>query len=158
MHNHVALAAEKVGAMVGWAQKLSRLGKLEDDSTPHSGSEKRDSERVKVPIWAHIRLERGEHRTKGYIKNISKGGAFVETSEYWKQGDQFEFQFMIPQSPEPIVGTASVAWVRQDWGTAAEPPGMGIQFIEFKGRAQKDLDFFISRQMKAMEKKTTGSR
>ena len=63
------------------------------------------------------------------IRNISMGGFFVGTKAPLKNGSIVEFQFSIPGFADAVRGRGVVRW-SNDGSMRAQPPGMGIEFLE----------------------------
>lgn len=62
-----------------------------------------------------------------YIRNISKGGLFIETRKPLPLGTQLKLKFRLPGSDRPIETDGVVQWVI-DSSSGDSKPGMGVQF------------------------------
>lgn len=71
-----------------------------------------------------------ESLVNAYTENISCGGLFIKTPKPLPKGEALAIKLQIPGEAEPIKVEAVVAWSRADAGSAENPPGMGIQFIQ----------------------------
>jgi Tfp pilus assembly protein PilZ len=65
------------------------------------------------------------------IRNISLGGAFVESVAQLKFGDSIRVQFVVPQLHESIDVAAEVRWTDATEGALS---GVGIQFQGLRAR------------------------
>lgn len=65
-----------------------------------------------------------------YIRNISRGGVFVETREPLALGSNLKLKFRLPGSDRPIQAEGVVMWVIEAQENMADGhvPGMGIRF------------------------------
>ncbi len=73
------------------------------------------------------------------VEDISEGGAFVETPNPHREGDEIKFKLTLPDAGEPIVGKAVVVW-RQP------TVGMGIRFIGLTEEQREQIKFFVAAQ------------
>jgi len=103
--------------------------------------------RVIIPFWKYVKIRHNGQEYIGYVKNISKGGFFVETDQIYELHTELEFEFHLPESNERILGKAKVCWARKNWGNAEEPPGMGIEFTQFDGDSKTSLNNYISKEV-----------
>lgn len=77
---------------------------------------------VDLPATATVDGERHELR----IKNLSLGGAGVETSLAMATGSSFSLSFRLPAAADPIVTEATVRWVNGEM--------RGLQFAGLRAR------------------------
>jgi len=57
---------------------------------------------------------------RGFIKNLSAGGVFIETSETFSIGDEIVLTFSLPETQDPIKIAGEIV--------RALPGGIGVQF------------------------------
>jgi uncharacterized protein (TIGR02266 family) len=55
-----------------------------------------------------------------FIRNISTGGVFIETSEAFQPGKHLALKFSLPDQKEPVEITGQIAW--------RSPEGVGVRF------------------------------
>ncbi len=67
-----------------------------------------------------------------FIKNISTGGVFMQTSAPLSIGQQISLVFPFPSQTEPIKMTGEVVW--------KSPVGAGVRFIEVNQRVQEIIE------------------
>lgn len=66
-----------------------------------------------------------------YTQNVGTGGVFVRAKQLLPIGTQVRFEILCSGKQEPLVGTATVSWVRQfDPNHPDVAAGMGLQFTE----------------------------
>ncbi len=64
---------------------------------------------------------------KEYTKNVSRGGMFVKTKNYYEAGKVIDLHLHIPEMSEPIKIKSEVVHVRK--GSDTEDAGVGVKFI-----------------------------
>src|ERR1043165_3198679 len=99
-----------------------------------------------------VRYQRLNAFFADYVKNISRGGTFVATSEPLPQDTEFVFSLAVPELDEPLQLRAKVMWVTAvDAASKASPAGMGIQFqyrdAEERGRLERLIEDLIVGQL-----------
>jgi uncharacterized protein (TIGR02266 family) len=80
---------------------------------------------------------------KGEIFNLSREGAFVETSSPLPVGAKVRLQFRLPLAKETIELRAEVARVNPPSSKGA-PPGMGLKFTHLTHRDEDSLTRFLT--------------
>ncbi|MBI5183388.1 MAG: PilZ domain-containing protein [Nitrospinae bacterium] len=87
-----------------------------------------------------INIYRLEGKKIGLTKDISAGGAFIETSEYFHKGERLNIVFEIPDQLKTITTTAIVMNRRRKpcWG-------IGIEFEIKEGGIVKSIKQFTER-------------
>ena len=110
------------------------------------GIERRIHPRFEIPFWKYVKIRHEGRDLIGYVKNLSKGGFFVEMDQIFETNTELEFEFHLPETNEKISGIAEVRWIRKSWGNAMEPPGMGVEFTRFEGNAGGILLDYISKE------------
>jgi len=106
---------------------------------------KKDSERSTVERRAHGRVSTcikvrfagpGGSVEEGTTRDISRGGAFIETGKDYKPGERFEIFFSLPDGSREVSVLGEV--VRQE-GQA----GVGVRFIVIEPAQRAELEGFI---------------
>src|SRR5262245_66564878 len=114
-----------------------------------------DSDRRQYPresIELVVRYQRLNAFFADYVKNISRGGTFVATSEPLPQDTEFVFSLAVPELEEPLQLRAKVMWTTApEAATKQQPAGMGIQFqyrdAEERGRLERMIEQLIVGQL-----------
>jgi type IV pilus assembly protein PilZ len=86
-----------------------------------------------------------------YTKNISKGGTFIRTTKPLAIGTEFVFVLTVPEPKNVHLElTGAVKWVvTEAEATAAQPAGMGIQFV-FKEESERTrVSDFVAELMRS---------
>ena len=96
--------------------------------------------RVPMCLPGRIRsLELSEKHQEMLIRNISFGGAFVESSQLYAPDTVVELSFSLPGSHPPIQIIGFVSWA----DVSKQPSGMGIQFVTISSQDQEHLQSFL---------------
>lgn len=97
----------------------------------------------RVPLHIRIRYETADRFFEDYVRNLSSGGIFIETSRPLKVGTRLRVQFCLPRMSRDIVADGTV--VRKVDVGAAGPAtgGMGIQFSDLKSEDKMSLDAYV---------------
>ena len=83
----------------------------------------------------------GENRQVVTTRNISLGGAFVETTAPLPSQTRLLIRFRIPTQSQPIEVGGEVRWVEP--GGGEQLPGMGIRFQGLRAREVWALNRFF---------------
>jgi Tfp pilus assembly protein PilZ len=82
----------------------------------------------------------------GYIKNISKSGMFIASTNPIEAGAQITLQFTLPA---PLVGSVSctceVVWKRPMGSHLPFEPGMGMKFLDLPKETGQQIDEWIKK-------------
>ena len=74
-----------------------------------------------------------EQMSSGTLLDISVGGVFLETDEYFEMGSELFLEFQLSQEKARITCKGRVAWInRKDNFKNHTSSGMGIEFIEIQ--------------------------
>ncbi len=111
--------------------------------------QKRESLRVETEL--QLRYSSIAELQRSYIKNISGGGVFIQTSKILEIGTKIKLEIVIPHDPEPISVEGEVAWTNPRKLTAT-PQGMGVKFLNLSNkdyfRIQKQVSNKIEKILK----------
>lgn len=94
----------------------------------------------RVEVEAPVCLTAGEETSFGVLRNLSRGGAFVEIERVLEPETEVELQFALPDGRLEVAPSAEVVWQRPPNG---HPPGVGLRFLDFEGRAARLLDDYV---------------
>ena len=110
--------------------------------------------RIEIPYWKYVKLNKKGSVDIGFVKNISKGGFFIETEQIFDKGTEIAFEFYTSNSSKPVAGVAKVVWSRKphEDEDPSNPPGMGLEFQSFEGESQVILDQFIEAELEMQKK------
>jgi Tfp pilus assembly protein PilZ len=85
---------------------------------------RRRHERVPVDLAVSWRHEGASEGLSGRLRDVGRGGAFVQTEEPVRGDDQLVVEIAPPGAEVPMAFTARVAWT----GKVGDEPGFGIEW------------------------------
>ncbi len=139
------LAAEHARAIAAGAvdvlsKPLSR-GTLLESVTRFLGRSASPAGLPRVDHVAPVRLNGAECEVNGTIRNISRGGLFIEADSLPPEGTEMTLHFDLPGLREPLEPTARIVWRKLEPNGLR--PGIGVRFIALDGDASRRLDDFV---------------
>ena len=109
------------------------------------GRERRHARRV--PIEIQIQYETADGFFQDYMRNLSLGGIFIETSEPLPVRTKLKVQFCLPEMSRPIVADGVVVHtLRVGQGRNPSVSGMGIKFSELDPSSRQMLEEYLHAQ------------
>jgi len=105
---------------------------------------------LETPIALQLESETKEHW--GTVRNLSRGGVFVETPEPLDRSTEVSLRFRLPETDAELESTAEVVWTRRKGRHPLEaelPPGMGLRFLELDRREMESLDDYVFERAEA---------
>jgi len=100
------------------------------------------NKRFNVDMWGYIKLDE-INKTKVKIKNISKGGALLESPMPFKQAEKIIFEITSTHNDQILNLNAEVMWCREN-SKALTGCQLGIQFITYDPDILRELYAFMS--------------
>ncbi|MBW2420869.1 MAG: response regulator [Deltaproteobacteria bacterium] len=98
---------------------------------------------LKAPVG--LLAENEEHA--GTVRNISRGGLFVETPWQVPMRTEVQLHFELPDTDTPVTPTAQAIW-HQENPDRLTGRGVGMRFLSLDGRALRTLDDYIFERMR----------
>jgi Tfp pilus assembly protein PilZ len=110
-----------------------------------SGVERRAHGRVSTQVTVRFE-EPGGSLEEGATRDISKGGAFIETDRPRKVGEKFEIFLCLPDGSQEITVLGEV--VRRvgfpgSYTTEADSQGLGVRFVVSEPKQRAELETFV---------------
>jgi uncharacterized protein (TIGR02266 family) len=135
--------AVRAGADDLLPKPLSRLALIEVVNRFLHGEPVRGLPRIELS--EPVRLSAGSSESWGTVRNLSRGGIFVETDRVFDPHTEVDLHFQLPETESEIAPTAQVVWQRGENGSADSPapPGMGMRFLEIDGTTARRLEEFV---------------
>ncbi len=96
---------------------------------------------TRVEVGAPVTIQFDDEPTEGCLRNLSRGGAFVEVNRWVSLESEVSIHFALPETEEKVSSTAKVVWIRRRQGPA--PGGMGLQFLALDRRASRSIEAFV---------------
>jgi CheY-like chemotaxis protein len=82
------------------------------------------------------------HTARGLLRNVSRGGCFVESKEWLpSEGHELHLDFALPGLPEQVAVTARLVWRRLLPSRGAR--GAGLRFLELDGGTARALAHYV---------------
>jgi len=89
-----------------------------------------------------VRLWDREHSAHGMLRNLSRGGCFVESPDWLpSEGQELNLDFGLPGFSESLALSARLVWRRLAPG--ADRPGAGLRFLELDGATARAIGHFV---------------
>jgi uncharacterized protein (TIGR02266 family) len=89
----------------------------------------------------------GERAFKGYVTNLSYGGAFLATREVVPVGSTLKLRITLPWQVGRVDVEAKVVWKRAEGDSAEDnlSSGMGLQFVTLERKATDKLKLYFEK-------------
>ena len=85
------------------------------------------------------RIRTAGSQQEGTLRNLSRGGVFVEASCDLPVDSEVELAFRLPETDTEVVARATVVWHRLDEGV----PGFGARFLDLDRDLAGHLDDYV---------------
>lgn len=144
-----ALAADHARAIHAGAddvlsKPLSRVALLETVNRFLRFSRVRGLPRIAIEAPVHIRA--GATEGWGRVRNVSRGGMFIEADVSVSPHSEVALEFELPETPRRFAPTAMVVWrsaeQRMDAG-GAPLTGLGLRFVGLDARSARYLEDYV---------------
>lgn len=100
--------------------------------------------RIPLEIWATLRVS--DIEWTGRVRNLSRGGLFVESARALEPSAEVQVQLELPECDHSLLSTAEVRWVRRERN---ETLGMGMRFLALDRDSAKDLARYVGERIPA---------
>lgn len=100
--------------------------------------------RINLETWATLRI--GGIEWTGRVRNLSRGGIFVESARALEPAAEVQIQLELPESDQSVLSTAEVRWVRREVNEAL---GMGLRFLSLDRDSAKCLAHYVNERTPA---------
>ena len=97
--------------------------------------------RVPLNETVRVRLVRDEASSWGVMRDLSRGGIFVESTGKLPIDTEIDLDFRLPNARKPLRPTAQVMWAGLHARTRA--PGMGLRFLALDRSSSHQIDSFV---------------
>ena len=145
-------AAIRAGAADVLAKPLSRLSLIESVSRQLGGARFRSLPRVELEI--PVRVTASTREEIGVVRNVSRGGIFLETPCELADQTEVDLRFRLPGSPHLLAASAQVIWRKPEaQASGAKLPdvatrplsahGFGLRFLDIDRAGIRTLDDFV---------------
>ncbi|HOX47139.1 MAG TPA: TIGR02266 family protein [Myxococcota bacterium] len=107
-----------------------------------SGEDKRIFPRA--PMLLKVEYSNAAQFLADYTENISEGGVFIITEDFYQKGAQLDFSVSFPGLLDPIQVRGEVMW-RREARSPGEPAGIGVRFLLDQSPDRASLVELVSR-------------
>jgi uncharacterized protein (TIGR02266 family) len=95
-------------------------------------------EQFRIPIEFLIEYKKSSISFDDFCRNLSTGGVFIATRNFFPIGTQLDIAFTLPHNHETFVTSGKVVWIR-DIDEEGDP-GMGIMFKDFDEKQRSGIE------------------
>lgn len=106
----------------------------------------------RAPLDVPVRLVQGAVVGDGTLRNISRGGLYVESEKRLPLSSEVRLEFPLPESEAVLSPTARVVW--QGAMPGCDQTGMGMRFLEIDAPSARSLDDFVHERTPALHAAT----
>jgi uncharacterized protein (TIGR02266 family) len=97
--------------------------------------------RVPFDEDVRVRLVRADASSWGVVRDLSRGGVFVESLGRLPVDTELDIDFRLPDVRKPLRPTAQVMWTGLHPKTRT--PGMGLRFLALNRSSTQQIDSFV---------------
>ncbi|RLB52726.1 MAG: hypothetical protein DRI34_14320 [Deltaproteobacteria bacterium] len=109
--------------------------------------ERRRYPRAPLSLLIQFRFDTLEEFLSEYSTDISMGGMFIRTEQLREEGSLVYLQFYLRDGAKLIEGLGRVVRVNPPGGSD-NPPGLGIEFVNFDEESMKFIRNIVDRNLK----------
>ena len=113
------------------------------DRTTQGGAENRRHPRLPLVVRAEVGVDGNVQR--GYLTNLSLGGAFLATEKPLLAGTSLHLLVFLPWKLGEFEARAKVAWSSGTAGSKTDPPGVGLAFTQLDAQGESSLRRYVER-------------
>ena len=143
--------AIRAGASDVLAKPLSRVSLVESALRFLEGARPRGLPRADVE--APVRVLAGEGECWGTVRNVSRGGLFIEADCPLRAEEEVRLEFALPDA-RSYAPSARLVWRRPGNGLGG---GMGLRFVELDRESARRLDAFVHERSRPPRDRVTRS-
>lgn len=121
---------------------------LMSDRSPEDHESAPEEKRLhrRTPFRAlHVRGESKRLFFSGYVRNLSVGGLFLQTTKPKPVGMKLRLHIPLERELPPLECAAEVVWVQPFDVRSNTPPGMGLHFTDLEARSAHRIGAFLAR-------------
>jgi uncharacterized protein (TIGR02266 family) len=104
---------------------------------------------TRVPVEVPVVMGDGEQQARGTIRNLSRGGLFVESGWLPREGSEVSLSFSLESGARTFRPTGQLVWRRLS--ARAGRPGLGMRFLALDGDTWHDLADFVYERAPLLE-------
>jgi len=131
--------AIRAGADDVICKPISRINLIQSVNRFLRGGPTRGQARVECDT--RVQISNDEAERWGTVRNLSRGGIFVESEAPVAPGTEVALEFALPDTALRLAPTAQVIWLRDRDNVT--PPGMGLRFLALDGDSAREIDSYV---------------
>ena len=108
-----------------------------------SGVENRKHPRL--PLVVKTEVGAGDQVQRGYLTNLSLGGAFLATEKTIPPGTPLRLLVFLPWKLGEFQAEAKVVWSTGKEGSETDPPGVGLAFTKMNSEGEQRLQRYVQK-------------
>ena len=97
--------------------------------------------RIPIDEGVRVRLVRGDASSWGVVRDLSRGGVFIESLGKLPVTTEIDLDFRLPGERKPLRSTAQVMWTGPH--PKSRTPGMGLRFLALDRPSTLQIDSFV---------------
>jgi len=100
----------------------------------------------RITVEAPIEFAFDDQHDNGMVRNLSRGGLFLETAREIPTDKELQLRFELPDNQRTFEPTAKVVW-RQVEASRNVRSGVGMRFVAFEGGAIRNLEDYVTERL-----------
>lgn len=125
------------------ARDRSGSGAEKKKNAQPGGEENRRHPRLPLVVKAEVGA--GGRIQRGYLTNLSLGGAFLATKKPIPYGTRLQLLVFLPWKLGEFKAEAEVVWSTGEEGSETDPPGVGLGFTKLDSSGEQMLQRYVER-------------
>jgi uncharacterized protein (TIGR02266 family) len=109
----------------------------------------------RIDLEAPIRIVQADGTASGTVRNLSRGGVFVECKSTLEPHTRLALEIALPETEATLAPTAEVIWSRS--AESEQPPGMGLRFLALDGKSVRRLVAYIQERRRRQRRAPVGA-
>lgn len=96
----------------------------------------------RININSNVKIQHGSRSVTARLKNLSRGGIFIETDCEFLTKSEVKLQFELPDNPTDFDPTAQVIWTQIN-KVKSRNRGIGMRFVNISSDLVRNLEDYI---------------
>jgi uncharacterized protein (TIGR02266 family) len=109
----------------------------------------------RIELKTPIRMHRRSGDAWGTVRNLSRGGLFVESASTVLPNTELALELQLPETAQALAPTAEVIWSCDS--DEEELTGMGLRFLALDGTSARRLAAYIAERMRRLPRMQLGA-
>lgn len=96
----------------------------------------------RIPVNSKVQVRLGSATREARLRNLSRGGLFLETDYELTRDSEIGLEFVLPESPVQFNPTARVVWKKFD-AARDHTQGLGLRFVDISSHLVRKLEDYV---------------